>query len=60
MHSWVNSSDRLCLHSVLILAERAAVVDALVVGPGVGGDLARRVGVWTLEALVPVSATILK
>eukprot|EP00904_Undaria_pinnatifida_P013735 jgi/Undpi1/9492/HiC_scaffold_27.g11948.m1 len=39
--------------------ERAAVVDALVVGPGVGGDLARRVGVWTLEALVPLARSLL-
>ena len=58
MHSSVTSSEHLCLHSVLLLAGRSAVVDALVVGPGVGGGLAERLGVWTLEALAPVSDTI--
>ena len=33
-------------------------MDALVVRPGVGGGFAGRLGVWTLEALAPVSDTI--
>eukprot|EP00904_Undaria_pinnatifida_P013737 jgi/Undpi1/9494/HiC_scaffold_27.g11950.m1 len=58
MHSSVTSSEHLCLHSVLLLAGRSAVVDALVVGPGVGGGSAERLGVWTPEALAPLARSL--
>ena len=59
MDNSITSSDRLRLHSVLLLAGRAAVMNARVVRPGVGVGLVGCLGVWTLEALAPVSDTIL-
>ena len=58
MHGSVTNRDRVCLHPVLLLAGRAAVVDELVIRQGVGDGFAGRLGVWTLEALTPVSDTI--
>ena len=58
MHGSATSRDCLCLHSVFLLAGRAGVVDALVARQGVGDGFTGRLGVWTLEALAPVSDTI--